>query len=87
MPELKDAVYLKVVNPLRSLQKLALYHRSRFNYPVVGITGSVGKTTFKEWAYHLLSQQFRVVRSPKSFNSQLGVALSCLNCMKMLILR
>jgi len=78
LPSLPDSIFLQVSNPLLSLQQLALYHRSHFNYPVVAITGSVGKTTFKEWAYHILSADLRVVRSPKSFNSQLGVALSLL---------
>jgi Alr-MurF fusion protein len=77
-PRLEGAAYLEVTSPLLSLQKLAAYHRQRFTYPVVGITGSVGKTTFKEWAWHMLSPKLRVIRSPKSFNSQLGVALSLL---------
>lgn len=74
----KDAVYFLVSNPLESLQKLATYHRKQFSYPVVAITGSVGKTTFKEWIFHCISDRFKVVRSPKSFNSQIGVALSLL---------
>ncbi len=78
IPELPNAVFLKVPNPLIALQKLAEHHRQQFTYPVVAITGSVGKTTFKEWAYHILSPSLRVIRSPKSFNSQLGVALSLL---------
>lgn len=73
-----DAVYFKVENVLRALQQLAKYHRKQFSYPVVAITGSVGKTTFKEWIFHCISDKFKVVRSPKSFNSQLGVALSLL---------
>lgn len=78
VPNLSDTVFIRVENVLSSLQSLAKYHRSRFQYPVIGITGSVGKTTFKEWLFHLLSPKFRIVRSPKSFNSQLGVALSLL---------
>ena len=78
IPILPEAVFIQVINPLISLQKLALHHREKFTYPVIGITGSVGKTTFKEWAYHMLSPSMRVVRSPKSFNSQIGVALSLL---------
>jgi len=78
VPELPDAVFLQVINPLISLQKLAHHHRQQFTYPVVAITGSVGKTTFKEWAYHMLSPTMNVVRSPKSFNSQIGVAFSLL---------
>ncbi|MES2556519.1 MAG: alanine racemase [Bacteroidota bacterium] len=78
VPTLPDAVFIRVIDPLIALQKLANYHRSQFNYPVVAITGSVGKTTFKEWANHILSPDLRIVRSPKSFNSQLGAALSLL---------
>lgn len=78
LPALEDTVYLYVSDPLKALQELARYHREQFSYPVVGITGSVGKTTFKEWAFHVLSPTLRVIRSPKSFNSQIGVALSLL---------
>jgi alanine racemase len=67
-----------VKNVLQALQKLAQKHRQQFSYPVIGITGSVGKTIVKEWLYHFLSDAFHVVRSPKSYNSQLGVALSIL---------
>jgi len=73
-----DAVYFKVDDALLALQKMAKHHRKQFSYPVVAITGSVGKTTFKEWIFHCISDKFKVVRSPKSFNSQLGVALSLL---------
>lgn len=78
LPVLEDAIYLFVSDTLKALQELARYHREQFSYPVVGITGSVGKTTFKEWAFHVLSPALRVIRSPKSFNSQIGVALSLL---------
>lgn len=61
---------------LSSLQSLAAVHRHRFHYPVIGITGSNGKTIVKEWLYHLLSDDLRVVQSPKSYNSQVGVPLS-----------
>lgn len=73
---LKDATYFIVKDTLKGLQSLAKFHRSRFKIPVVAITGSVGKTTVKEWAYHLLKEHYKVVRSPKSYNSQLGVAIS-----------
>jgi alanine racemase len=73
-----NVVFFKVENSLRALQHLAHYHRSKFSYPVFAITGSVGKTTVKEWLFHLLKDFCSVVRSPKSFNSQLGVALSLL---------
>jgi alanine racemase len=74
----KDASTIKVDTVLSALQQLAKYHRSRYSYPVLAITGSVGKTTIKEWLYYLIKDHFSVVRSPKSFNSQLGVALSLL---------
>ena len=73
-----DACYVLVDDCLKSLQHLAKIHRTTFNIPVVAITGSAGKTTVKEWIYHLVKGQVHVTRSPKSFNSQLGVALSLL---------
>lgn len=80
LPE--DVTALKVENPLFALQKLAKFHRLHFSYPVIGITGSTGKTTVKEWLYQLLQADFRIIRSPKSYNSQLGVALSLLEMSK-----
>ena len=74
----KNAAYILVRDTLASIQYLALQHRKKFNYPVIAITGSNGKTTVKEWLYHLLSDKMRIIRSPKSYNSQLGVALSLL---------
>ena len=71
-----DANILIVPSPLAALQRLAERHRDEFNIPIVGITGSNGKTMVKEWLYQLLSPQFSVTRSPKSFNSQIGVPLS-----------
>lgn len=71
-----NANFLPVDDTLKALQALAAYHRASFSYPVLAITGSNGKTVVKEWLYELLSPDFRIVRSPKSFNSQLGVALS-----------
>jgi len=65
-------------NPLEALQSLATAHRSKFSFPVIGITGSNGKTIVKEWLYHTLKDNFSIVRSPKSYNSQIGVALSVL---------
>ncbi len=67
-----------VENSLASLQRLATFHRSQFDYPVVAITGSNGKTVVKEWLYHLLKRKYNIIRSPKSFNSQVGVPLSIL---------
>ena len=71
-----DAVYLLVPDTLRALQRLAERHRERFNVPVIGITGSNGKTTVKEWLYQMLSPERFVTRSPRSYNSQIGVPLS-----------
>jgi|AGTN01.3.fsa_nt_gi alanine racemase len=71
-----DANFLKVKNPLSALQKVAAYHRTRFDIPVIGITGSNGKTIVKEWLYQLLDKDYNIVRSPRSYNSQIGVPLS-----------
>lgn len=71
-----DANFLKVVNALEALQRLAERHRDEFNIPIVGITGSNGKTIVKEWLYQLLSPGMYVTRSPRSYNSQIGVPLS-----------
>ncbi len=73
---LPEANVLLVDHSLRALQQMAALHRSKFNYPVIGITGSNGKTVVKEWLYQLLSTHFNIVRSPKSYNSQVGVPLS-----------
>ena len=70
------ANFLRVVSPLKALQRLAERHREEYNLPVVGITGSNGKTVVKEWLYQLLSPLKRVTRSPRSYNSQIGVPLS-----------
>lgn len=72
----KDACFLAVDNVLAALQSVAANHRSHFSYPVIGITGSNGKTIVKEWLYQLLSDKFQIVRSPKSYNSQIGVPVS-----------
>lgn len=71
-----NANFLKVVDTLEALQRLAERHRDEFNIPIVGITGSNGKTMVKEWLYQLLSPQYFVTRSPRSYNSQIGVPLS-----------
>jgi alanine racemase len=71
-----EANFLVINNPLEALQKLAAYHRSGFDFPVIGITGSNGKTIVKEWLWQLISQEKTIVRSPKSYNSQIGVPLS-----------
>ena len=70
------ANFLRVVSPLKALQRLAERHREEYDLPVVGITGSNGKTVVKEWLYQLLSPLKRVTRSPRSYNSQIGVPLS-----------
>lgn len=71
-----DVNFIFVEDTLNALQRLAAYHRSKFNYPVIGITGSNGKTIVKEWLYQLLNTDFNIVRSPRSYNSQVGVPLS-----------
>lgn len=73
---LAGANILEVVSPLEALQRLAERHRDEFDVPIVGITGSNGKTMVKEWLYQLLSPYKIVTRSPKSYNSQIGVPLS-----------
>ena len=74
--EFPEANFIVTKNSLAALQKLASHHRSNFHYPVIGITGSNGKTIVKEWLFQLLSHRYHIVRSPKSFNSQLGVPIS-----------
>ncbi|HUW07636.1 MAG TPA: bifunctional UDP-N-acetylmuramoyl-tripeptide:D-alanyl-D-alanine ligase/alanine racemase [Williamwhitmania sp.] len=76
--QMDGASFIVVHNTLLALQRLAIWHRSKFNIPVVGITGSNGKTIVKEWLYQLLHQKVHVVRSPRSYNSQVGVPLSVL---------
>lgn len=70
------ANFLKVADTLKALQQLGASHREKFQIPVVGITGSNGKTVVKEWLYQLLSPDHIVTRSPRSYNSQVGVPLS-----------
>ena len=76
MQSFQDANFLQLTNPLKGLQKLAEKHREQFQIPVIGITGSNGKTIVKEWLYQLLSPDRVVTRSPRSYNSQIGVPLS-----------
>ena len=71
-----DANFLKVPHAVEALQRLAERHRDEFDIPIVGITGSNGKTVVKEWLYQLLSPSIVVTRSPRSYNSQIGVPLS-----------
>ena len=71
-----EANYLLVTDPLKALQQLAELHRSQFDIPVIGITGSNGKTIVKEWLHQLLNPDWTIARSPRSYNSQIGVPLS-----------
>jgi alanine racemase len=75
----KDVSFVVAKDSLHALQLLAKHHRSQFKIPVIGITGSNGKTTVKEWLYQLLKSDHSICRSPKSYNSQIGVPLSILN--------
>lgn len=75
---LHDITWIIVENSLRFIQQLAKHHLSLFNLKTVGITGSNGKTIVKEWLYQSLFTDFNTVKSPKSFNSQLGLPLSLL---------
>ena len=71
-----DANVVLVKDTLQALQQLAAWHRKQFSIPVIGITGSNGKTIVKEWLNQLLEEKYAIVRSPKSYNSQIGVPLS-----------
>ena len=72
------ANFLVTPDPLKAMQKLAAYHRAKFNIPVLGVTGSNGKTIVKEWISQLIGDDKKVTRSPRSYNSQIGVPLSVL---------
>lgn len=72
----KEMNCVVVKNSLNALQSIAAFHRNQFKCPVVGITGSNGKTIVKEWLYTLLKEDLNIIRNPKSFNSQVGVPLS-----------
>ncbi len=76
MKNYADCNFLKVASPLKAMQKLAEHHRGEFDVPVIGVTGSNGKTIVKEWLYQLISPDRIVTRSPRSYNSQIGVPLS-----------
>ncbi|MGB4843952.1 MAG: bifunctional UDP-N-acetylmuramoyl-tripeptide:D-alanyl-D-alanine ligase/alanine racemase, partial [Ferruginibacter sp.] len=71
-----NASFLQVEDVLQALQLFTAYHRQQFTMPVIGITGSNGKTIVKEWLYQLLQHDYTIIRSPKSYNSQVGVPLS-----------
>lgn len=74
-----DCSIILVPDTLIALQQIAIHHRKQFSLPVIGITGSNGKTIVKEWLYQLLKQRYNICRSPKSYNSQIGVPLSVWN--------
>lgn len=76
MTTLPGVTFLVVPDTLQALQALAAWHRSHFSVPVIGITGSNGKTIVKEWLFELLHNHLTITRSPKSYNSQVGVPLS-----------
>jgi len=71
-----EATFILVDDTLLALQELAAFHRQQFSLPVIGITGSNGKTIVKEWLYQLMGEDRKILRSPKSYNSQIGVPLS-----------
>jgi alanine racemase len=70
------AIFIVVEDTVKALQRLASFHRKKFSFPVVGITGSNGKTIVKEWLADLLREDYNIVRSPRSYNSQIGIPLS-----------
>ncbi len=76
LSEFPEASFWQVPNAIEALQKIVAYHRSHYTIPVIGITGSNGKTIVKEWLSQLLNKDFRIVKNPKSYNSQIGVPLS-----------
>jgi len=71
-----DGNFLKVQSTVDALQKISAAHRAQFSIPVIGITGSNGKTIIKEWLYQLLSKEYTIAKNPGSYNSQIGVPLS-----------
>lgn len=74
-----QAAFIQVPSSIKALQKVAAHHRAQFSGPVIGITGSNGKTIVKEWIFQALSRDFLIAKSPGSYNSQLGVPLSVWN--------
>lgn len=71
-----EANFIQVNSSVDALQKIAAYHRDKFSIPVIGITGSNGKTIVKEWLYQLLAKDYTIVKNPGSYNSQIGVPIS-----------
>jgi Alr-MurF fusion protein len=76
MVGLEGCNFIQVDSSIAALQKIAAYHRTQFTIPVIGITGSNGKTIIKEWLYQILSRNLNIVKNPGSYNSQVGVPLS-----------
>ncbi len=76
IPSWEGAAWVSVEDPLTALQQMAGHHRRQFPHPVLAITGSNGKTILKEWLFQVLQEKIRLVRSPRSYNSQIGVPLS-----------
>jgi alanine racemase len=76
LDELPDSNILLVNSSIRALQSVVTHHREQLNVPVIGITGSNGKTIVKEWLFQLLSRDYKIAKNPGSYNSQLGVPLS-----------
>lgn len=76
LTEKHNVNFIVVDNVVDALQKLAAAHRKQFDIPVIGITGSNGKTIVKEWLSQLLHEEYEIIKSPKSYNSQVGVPLS-----------
>lgn len=74
-----EANFLVVPNTLKALQEFAAYYRTLYTFPVIAITGSNGKTIVKEWLNYLMSREYNIIRSPKSYNSQVGVPLSVIS--------
>jgi alanine racemase len=74
--ELSGCNIIRVGSAIEAMQKIAARHREQFNIPIIGITGSNGKTIVKEWLYQLLRNDYSIAKSPKSYNSQIGVPLS-----------
>ena len=82
LPEYEGVTWIIVENAMLFLQKLAKFHQHQFNFKTIGITGSNGKTIVKEWLYQTMFHDYATVKSPKSFNSQLGLPLSLLEINK-----
>ncbi len=70
------ANFLLATSSVKALQRIAEVHREEYSIPVIGITGSNGKTIVKEWLYQLLSPDFQIIKNPGSYNSRVGVPLS-----------